>query len=397
MIRIKRIHTYIFFELVPPFIISLFFLTFVFLMTRIPEITNMVVNYDTSIWDILMLIGFTLPRFMEFTLPMSAMISILLTFMRMAGENEIVALKGAGASLYRLLPPVIVFSVAATILTMWITVYGVSWGKLSLKKKSIDIARSSVDAALQERQFNSQLRDIMVYVSHVDMKTRELTDVFIEDRRTQGVVSISVAPRGKLIRRDDDKVYTIRLYDGMINQVDAENAAVTNIKFGHYDINVDLLSLQKQGGRKLRKELDELSLNELVQRIRAGFEKPALKSEALMILHEKFSIPFACLSLGLLAFPLGVQSNSLRRSSGFGMGIFFFLLYYFLLAAGWSAGETGHYPPFIGMWLPNVVMGAAGVYLLVRNAKEQPVRMPRVVQAGVEAISRRFKKKIEAR
>ena len=397
MIRIKRIHTYIFFELVPPFIISLFFLTFVFLMTRIPEITNMVVNYDTSIWDILMLIGFTLPRFMEFTLPMSAMISILLTFMRMAGENEIVALKGAGASLYRLLPPVIVFSVAATILTMWITVYGVSWGKLSLKKKSIDIARSSVDAALQERQFNSQLRDIMVYVSHVDMKTRELTDVFIEDRRTQGVVSISVAPRGKLIRRDDDKVYTIRLYDGMINQVDAENAAVTNIKFGHYDINVDLLSLQKQGGRKLRKELDELSLNELVQRIRAGFEKPALKSEALMILHEKFSIPFACLSLGLLAFPLGVQSNSLRRSSGFGMGIFFFLLYYFLLAAGWSAGETGHYPPFIGMWLPNVVMGVAGVYLLIRNANEQPVRMPAAVQAGVEAISRRFKKKIEAR
>ncbi|HCY86037.1 MAG TPA: LPS export ABC transporter permease LptF [Desulfobacteraceae bacterium] len=396
MIRIKRIHTYIFFELVPPFIISLFFLTFVFLMTRIPEITNMVVNYDTSIWDILMLIGFTLPRFMEFTLPMSAMISILLTFMRMAGENEIVALKGAGTSLYKLLPPVLVFSTAATLLTMWITVYGVSWGKLSLKEKSIDIARSSVDAALQERQFNSQLKGIMVYVSHVDVKTKELTDVFIEDRLTRGVVAISVAPRGKIIRRDDDKVYTIRLYNGMINQVNAEDAAVTNIKFGQYDINVDLFNLQKQGGRKLRKELDEMSLHELVQRIRKGFEDPALRSEALMILHEKFSIPFACLALGLLAFPLGVQSMSLRRSSGFGMGIFFFLLYYFLLAAGWSAGETGHYPPFIGMWLPNVVMGIAGIYLLVRNAKEKPVRLPGVVQAWIDAVSRRFKKNVEA-
>ena len=40
----KIIHTYIFKELLPPFAISLFFLTFVFLMTRIPEITNMVVN-----------------------------------------------------------------------------------------------------------------------------------------------------------------------------------------------------------------------------------------------------------------------------------------------------------------------------------------------------------------
>ncbi len=393
MMIIKRINTYIFFELIPPFSISLFFLTFVFLMTRIPDIINMVVNYNTGISSIFMMIGFTLPRFMEFTIPMSAMISILLTFMRMSGENEIVALKGAGVSLYKLLPPVLVFSVLATCLTMWVTVFGVSWGKLSLKKKSIEIARSSIDAALQERQFNSQLTDIMIYVSHVNMKTRKLTDVFIEDRRTRGLVSISVAPSGKLIRQDDEEVYTIRLYDGMINQVNSEDNSVSNINFGHYDINIDLESMQK-GSHVIHKDIDEMSLHELVQHIRKGIKDKALRSEAMMVLHEKFSIPFACLSLGLLAFPLGVQSMSLRRSSGFGMGIFFFLLYYFLLAGGWSAGETGHYPPYIGMWLPNVVMGVAGVFLLVRNAKEKPVRLPRVVRTAGTAIIKRFKKSV---
>jgi len=395
MMVFKRTHTYIFSELIPPFVISLFFLTFVFLMTRIPEITNMVVNYNTNVTDILMMIGFTLPRFMEFTLPMSAMISILLTFMRMSGENEIVALKGAGVSLYKLLPPVLIFAVLTTLLTMWVTVFGVSWGKLSLKKKSLELARSSIDAALQERQFNSQLNDIMIYVSHVDMKTRDLTDVFIEDRRTRGVISISVAPKGKLIRQNNEEVYTIRLYNGGINQVNADDNAVTHINFGHYDINIDLASMQKGGPRKLVKDLDEMSLHELVRHIHAGIKDPARKSEALMVLHEKFSIPFACLSLGLLAFPLGVQSMSLRRSSGFGMGISFFLLYYFLLAAGWSAGETGHYPPFIGMWLPNVVMGAAGIFLLVRNAQERPVRMPRVIRGALAALVKRFKKRVQ--
>ncbi|WDP88022.1 MAG: LPS export ABC transporter permease LptF [Desulfobacter sp.] len=393
MMVFKRIHTYIFLELVSPFVISLFFLTFVFLMTRIPDITNMVVNYNTDIADILMMVGFTLPRFMEFTIPMSAMISILLTFMRMSGENEIVALKGAGVSLYKLLSPVIVFSVITTVLTMWVTVFGVSWGKLSLKEKTLELARSSIDAALQERQFNSQLNDIMIYVSHVDMKTRGLKDVFIEDRRTKGVVSISVAPKGKLIRQGNDEVYTIRLYEGMINQVNSEDNSVTNINFGHYDINIDIASMQKGGKRTLHKDLDELSLQELVLRIRSGIKDPARRSEALMVLHEKFSIPFACLSLGLLAFPLGVQSMSLRRSSGFGMGIFFFLLYYFLLAAGWSAGETGHYPPFIGMWLPNVVMGAAGIFLLVRNAREKPVRLPRGIQRTINGLVNRFRKR----
>lgn len=304
MMVFKRTHTYIFFELIPPFVISLFFLTFVFLMTRIPEITNMVVNYNTSVTDILMMIGFTLPRFMEFTLPMSAMISILLTFMRMSGENEIVALKGAGVSLYKLLPPVLIFAVLATVLTMWVTVFGVSWGKLSLKK-SIELARSSIDAALQERQFNSQLNDIMIYVSHVDMKTRDLTDVFIEDRRTRGVTSISVAPKGKLIRQNNEEVYTIRLYDGGINQVNSDDNSVIHINFGHYDINIDLASMQKSVLKKLVKDLDEMSLHELVRHIHTGIKDPVRKSEALMVLHENFPFHLPACLWGFWPFPWG--------------------------------------------------------------------------------------------
>jgi len=389
----KRIHTYLFFEFIPPFAISTFFLTSVFLMTRIPDITNMVVNYNSSITDILLLISYTLPRFMEFTIPMSAMISVLLTIMRMSGENEITALKGAGMSLYKLLPPVLIFSVITLFITMWMTVYGIPNGKLALKVKTIELARSSIDAALQERQFNSRLNGIMIYVAHVDMGTRDLTDVFIEDRRTADVVSISTAPRGRLVRKGNQDIYTIRLYDGMINQVNVQDHSVTNINFGHYDINIDLTALQKNGPREEKKDFDEMSLHELVQHIQNGFKTPEMDSEARLVLHEKFSIPFACLVLGLLAFPLGVQSISLRKSSGFGMGIGFFLLYYLLLAIGWSGGEAGHYPPVIAMWLPNVVMGGAGIFLLIRNAKERPVRLPLCIQNLPAIVVARLRKR----
>ena len=389
----KRIHTYLFFEFVPPFAISTFFLTSVFLMTRIPDITNMVVNYNASVTDILFLISYTLPRFMEFTIPMSAMISVLLTIMRMSGENEIIALKGAGMSLYKLLPPVLIFSMITLLITMWVTVYGIPKGKLALKVKTIELARSSIDAALQERQFNSQLDGIMIYVAHVDIGTRDLTDVFIEDRRTAGMVSISTAPRGRLVRQGDQDVYTIRLYDGMINQVNVQDHSVTNINFGNYDINIDLTAMQKNGHREVRKEFDEMGLNELVQRIRNGFKSQEMDREARLVLHEKFAIPFACLALGFLAFPLGVQSTSLRKSSGFGMGIGFFLFYYLLLAIGWSGGEAGHYPPVIAMWLPNGVMGTAGIYLLIRNAKERPVRLPFWVQNFPAVVMARLRKR----
>lgn len=388
----NTINRYIFMELLSPFVISLFFLTFVFLMTRIPEITNMVVNYNADISSIGLMIVYTLPRFLEFTIPMSVMISILLTFMRMAGDNEIVALKGAGVSLYKLLPTVLVFCFLGVFLTLCVTLFGVSWGKLSIKKKSVELAKTSIDAALQARQFNNELKGVMIYVAHVDMKTKELKDVFIEDRRTKGVVSISIAPSGKLIRGEDKNIYTIRLYDGVINQVDVDDNSVSNLRFGDYDINIDLNSLNKVRG-KISKDLDERSLVNLIRFIRSGIKDKSRLNEALMELHEKFSIPFACLSLGILAFPLGIQSASLRKSSGFSLGISFFLLYYFLLAAGWSAGESGDYPPILGMWLPNVIMGGVGVYFLIKNAKEEPVKLPKFLTKAVLAVKTRFIKK----
>jgi lipopolysaccharide export system permease protein len=388
----NTINRYIFMELLSPFVISLFFLTFVFLMTRIPEITNMVVNYNADISSIGLMIVYTLPRFLEFTIPMSVMISILLTFMRMAGDNEIVALKGAGVSLYKLLPTVLVFCFLGVFLTLCVTLFGVSWGKLSIKKKSVELAKTSIDAALQARQFNNELKGVMIYVAHVDMKTKELKDVFIEDRRTKGVVSISIAPSGKLIRGEDKNIYTIRLYDGVINQVDVDDNSVSNLRFGDYDINIDLNSLNKARG-KISKDLDERSLVNLIRFIRSGIKDKSRLNEALMELHEKFSIPFACLSLGILAFPLGIQSASLRKSSGFSLGISFFLLYYFLLAAGWSAGESGDYPPILGMWLPNVIMGGVGVYFLIKNAKEEPVKLPKFLTKAVLAVKTRFIKK----
>jgi lipopolysaccharide export system permease protein len=353
-------------------------------MTRIPEIMNLVVNYNADVIAVLLLILYTLPRFLEFTIPMSVMIAVLLIFVRMSVENEMTAVKSAGLSLYRLLPPVLIFCLLGTGVTLFITVFAVPWGKLSVTEKTLELARSSMDLALEERQFNTRLEDIMIYVSQVDLKTRDLTDVFIEDRTVKGMTRISIAPQGRLILSQNRNMYTIRLYNGMINQVDIEKKEVSNIRFGHYDINIDLARIQQGGDKNIQKDLDEYSIRELMNFIRAGKADDKKMSEAKMVLHEKFSVPFACLFLGLLAFPLGAQSLVTGRSSGLGLGVFFLVVYYMFLAAGWSAGETGRFPPVFGMWIPNLVMAGTGGYLLKRNADENPVRLPKLVaKAGV--------------
>jgi len=367
---IPVLYRHIFREILSPFGVTLLFLTFVFVMTRIPDITNMVVNYNMGISAVFFLVIYTLPRFMEFTLPMSVMIAVLLTFMRMSAANEIIALKGGGMSIYRLVPPVAFFCTLMTFVTLWVTVWGVPWGRYSFSVKGAEMARANINVALKERQFNTPFDDVMIYVNAIDMKSARLKDVFIEDGRSPDTVNITVAKEGFLISRVNDGLYTLRLENGMINQVGLDRAVVHQIIFDTYSINFEVKNpgIQTNGEKR---DLDEMAPKELWAVIKDVKVPPGQRNAARMEFHEKIAIPFACLALGLLALPLGLQSMSSRQASGFGPALVLFMGYYMLLALGWSAGETGGYPAVVAMWLPNVVMAGIAVYLLRRVAREK--------------------------
>ena len=70
-----------------------------------------------------------------------------------------------------------------------------------------------------------------------------------------------------------------------------------------------------------------------------------------------------------------MMSSTRKRSFSLGLGLIFFLLYYLLLSIGKVFGETGSYPPVMGMWVPNVVVMIIGGYFLMRVASERPLAL----------------------
>ncbi len=365
---------YILRELIPPFLLNGIFFTFIFLLTQILDITNMVVNYRIGMGVVLRMLLYSVPYFLVFILPMSVMMSVLLTFLRMSGDNEVLALKSGGVSLYQMLPPVIIFAVFGTLITGFMILYGLPWGRTSLKDLTVEVAASNLDIGLKERTFNDSFEGVMLYVSRIDVPTRELVDVFIRDERSIGVAVTIVAPRGKLFQRPGKAAFQLRLYDGIINQADIDKRTVNTVDFDTYDLNLDLQQAMTSA-RTGPKDEKEMFFNELLHFLQTEKKRDARYYQALLEFHKKFSIPFACLALGLLAVPLGVGSKFSRKSFGLGLGLTFFLLYYLLLSAGLVFGESGLYPPFIGMWVPNIVMTLLGLYLLNRAAKDRPVKL----------------------
>lgn len=377
----STVNRYIFREMTPPFVITLILFTFIFLMAEILRTTDLIVNYGVSLASVLLLLIYSIPTFLIFVLPMSIMMGVLLAFLRLSHDNEVIALKAGGYSVYRLLPPVFVFCLIGCLITGFVSIYGDPWGRLSFKALLFETATSNIDMGLKERTFIDRFDGVMLYVSEIDARDKTLVDVFIEDRQNPGMVNTVIAPRGKFLFDPESLTFRLALFDGMINEVDQKNKVVHSISFDTYDLNPKLaqvLSAREQGQKGRR----EMSLVELRQTLEAATRKDATYYSTLMEYHKKFSIPFACFVLGLVAVPLGIQSRSAKRSFGMVLGLLFFLIYYVLMSVGFVLGETGACPPAIAMWGPNLVMGTIGMYLLLSSAKERPLKaisvLPRI-------------------
>ncbi|MCG6911984.1 MAG: LPS export ABC transporter permease LptF [Deltaproteobacteria bacterium] len=366
------INRYLLKEMLPPFLINVGFLLFIFLMTRILEITNYIVNYEISMLAVLSMLFFSMPFFLQFVIPMSVMIAVLLTLMRMSGDNEIVALKASGVSIYQFFPPVVLFCTTGALVTMYLTIFGIPWGSSSLKALTARVAASSFEIGLKERTFNDTFNDVMLYVNKIDTGSKELIDIFIEDKRSENVVSTIVAPRGKLFSDPENMFFRMRLWDGTINQVNIESRQVNTIRFDTYDVRLDAKEIF-ESNKKRRKSRTEMSLAEMQNYIEQSTKRDSGYYKTLMDYHKKFSVPLASVVLGLLAVPLGFHATVRKRSSGLIVGLFFFLIYYVLLTAGWGFGESGKYPPLIGMWAPNVIMGFLAVIFTYRAGRDRPL------------------------
>lgn len=359
--------------MVSPFLINLIFFTLIFLTTKILDITNLIVNYRIGFFKVVFLFLYSMPYFLVFVIPMSVMMGVLLTFLRMATDNEILALKSGGISLYRMLPPVVVFSFIGCVLTAMMTIYGMPWGKAAFEALVHDVSMSNPNIGLKERSFNDAFEGVMLYANKINVKTNLLEDVFIEDGRNEKVVSTILARKGEFIARPDAFVFELRLYNGIINQVNIDQKTNNSISFEKYDVTINIKNTMNKDRKNDKKNVQEMGLKELRRFIKTSTNKDTSYYKALIEFHNKFSIPSACIVLGLLAVPLGVSAKTRKKSYGLGLGLFFFLCYYAFMSLGWVLGESGTYPPVIGIWIPNVIMGGAAVMLLVRSVNENPM------------------------
>ena len=384
----KIIDRYILRELVVPFLLGLAVFTSILLIVRILKLVEMVVNRGVPIGQILRIFSYILPAFLEVTVPMALLLAILVAFGRLSSDSEIIALRAAGISLYRLLIPVAGFAVVVTILTLGLSMYARPWGNSRLRTGLYEIIRTRAAAGIKPKVFNDEFTGLVIYVDDLQPATDELEGVLISDTREPSMHNTVYAETGHLVSNEGHHTLTLRLENGGIYSATNQGHGYEQTRFATYDLTLDLDTTLAQL-RNRSPDASEMTLPELraIIAAKAAQDDPAFVERVEV--QRKFSIPFACLVFAALGVPLGIQPSRSVHSRGFSMSLVLIFVYYLLLTFGQNLGERGALPPPVGVWLPNVVLSVVAVYLLTKAAGEITVGRPALWDRVTARVRRR--------
>ncbi len=357
----RIITKYILKEILTPFGVTLTVFTLIFILGNLMQLIEMIVQKGVGVFNILRLLGYTLPFLMVYIIPMSFFISILLGFLRLASDNEVTALKGSGLSFFQLLPPVLILSLSGTILTGFAAMVAQPWGEHSLKNLLFQVAVVQAKVSLKERVFYNEFKELVFYIQRVHGDGL-LEDVFIFDQREKDLPQTIIAKRGWLIPNPKERSLNLRLENGHIYNVSLKSKSAQTVFFKSYDLFLPLEQIVSDQEKREKSET-EMYLPELRERIRITSPTEKRYYNYQIEYYKKFSLPFACLVLGMIALPLGLQSKVAGRPWAIILGGAVFFIYYLFLSLAFSLGERGALPPVIGLWLPNIIVGLIGIYL----------------------------------
>jgi len=385
----KILHRYVFREIVVPFAFGLSVFTFILLIARLLKLIELVVNRGVPALNILRLLSYIMPAFLEVTVPMAMLLAILVAFGRLSADSEMVALRSSGLSLYQLVPPVAIIALLAMGATAAVSVWARPWGNRSLKQALFELARTRASAGLKPQVFNDDFPGLVIYAETIDSTNDLLRHVLISDERDSTQQNTIFAVDGVMVSDSEAQAVTLRLRNGLIHTTDGKAGAEYQTQFESYDVNLDLRQMIA-GARPRERDPKELTLGQLRRAIAAKRKEGLPFVPELIEYHLKFSIPFACIVFGLVGVPLGVQPVRAARARGFIMSLGTIFGYYILLSFGQAIAERGVIPAALGLWLPNAVFGLLGLWLFGHAARERTMEGLERLQGRLNLVRARL-------
>lgn len=367
------------------------------------RLTKLFVQKGVSPLYLIELLIYVMPATVVLALPMAMLVAILLALGRLSTDNEIVAMKAHGIAFHQLMLPLLAVAAVLSVVDLVLIDHALPQANRAYASLQRDIRRHKPAFVLEEATVMKELENegkLWMY-EFMDAESGRMQNVKIWDNIWSGRPRFSHAQEASLGFENGRAMLT--LYDGLTYEPETSNLADFRItKFQQQQLALQLTedlersAFQNQNPRSMRIS----QLKTFIGTLRSTLHTSTNQDYTLQKIrsaeveyHKKFSIPFACLALGLIGVPLGLMVKQGGRMLGFGIGLAVIVVYYLLLQVGQNGGINGMLPPTLAMWLPNIVIGVFGIGFTfwmiaegkVRAWRDRDSKVPLVVGRKAES------------
>jgi lipopolysaccharide export system permease protein len=211
----KKIYRYVFKLFVSPllatFFVSLFVLLMQFLWRYIGDIVGKGLEWQT----LAEFFTYSTLTLVPMALPLAILLASLMTFGSLGERLELLSIKAAGVSLFKVMRPLIIFVVALSIGAFFFANNVLPHSMSQLRALMHEIQHQRPELSLKEKVFDYSMKDMTIKIGSKAPDGSMLYDVMIfnhSDRSDQG--SVTVADSGTIIFSPDRTYSTITLYHG---------------------------------------------------------------------------------------------------------------------------------------------------------------------------------------
>jgi len=364
----KILRRYLFLEIQGPFFLGLLVFSFVLFTRAIARPLQLLVQKNVTLQEVLLMLLYLLPNILTFSIPMAALLGILICFGRLSADSEITAMGSSGVSIRNLLLPVVVFASLAWLVAMVNSNYWEPRVNYRFRLMRNDIALRSISTEVQPRVFEERFSNKVLYIREAATDQARWEGIFLADISDKNEPKITLARYGDLNSYPKEQKLQLHLSEGATHSVVNQDPEVYRVSaFDQTDIPVAAIS----GGiteDMARDRMAETETSELLRRLGAAEKERSIvdreRRDRIVEISKRLALPFSVFIFSILGVPLGVIGRRGGKSFGFVMSLAVFLIYYLLLFQGMNFAKNGRLPAYLGPWLANMVFLLLGIYLL---------------------------------
>ncbi|HUT75650.1 MAG TPA: LptF/LptG family permease [Armatimonadota bacterium] len=304
------------------------------------------------------LLALRAPEVALYGIPFAMLLAASWAVTRLARDGEVTALRAGGASVRRILAPIVAVAVVVSAVGYLDAERAVPWATHAAENLVRRMVLRQPTPLFRQDVFFRVPPNYYVYIHRLEPRSKRFQDLMVYELTGRGYPLLTVARSGYW------RGEVLYLRDGVRHKLRPDGAWEYEARFARATVNLRQAQSDFWTEQKTPREMTAEELSRYIGVFAgSGVDVSGLRVEY----HFKFALPLAPLVFALLAAPLALRFA--RGGAMTGLLVTFGLAFLYQVLMSWSRllGESGSLPPLIAAWSQNLVFGAVGIVLIAKQ------------------------------